>query len=171
MELKLNTPSEKFEFLKNLFCGKSQQEITLTLSDAITTMRVITSHSEDGEFLFLATLSSCIKVGCGSVFTEAKKTAVTELIPVRLRDILKDTINEFFSPADESDYDLIRDLMAASDFFATQMLKLIFAVAYVGDMTDNTVIQKALEILVASGIDPDIEYEVDEYENSLEWDE
>lgn len=168
MELTLNTPSEKFEFLKTLFCGKSQQEITQNLSDSIKMIGVITSNSEDGELLFFATMQSCIKIGCGTVFTDAKKIAVTELIDVKLRNILKDTINEFFSPADESDYTIVRDLMASNDLLATLMLKLILAVAYVGDLTDNSAIQKAQEILIASGIDPDIESEVSEYEDSWE---
>ena len=171
MELKLNTPCDKFEFLKNLFCGKNQQEIATALDDSIKSIGVITSNAEDGEFLFLLTLSSCVKIGCGTVFTDAKKSSVCDLFPDGLHGIPMKDPNLFFTPADESDFNSLRDLMKANDLLATYILKLIFAVAYTGDMTDNTAIEKAREILIASGIDPDVEYEVCEYEDSLEWDE
>ena len=136
--------------IENNFKEKNDAEIKeLAVNSINTLMMSFMMAGDNGVQLLVLTLSSCIKVTCGSNASEAKKAAIIDLFDGPIGNLISEQSELFFVDADDDTYEAIN--AAASQLkmlIGNSLYEVLFATAYICEPAEQSVINKIKEIYI-----------------------
>lgn len=137
------------EKIEENYKGKSDAEIKELAATPINTlMTPFIMAGDNGIQMLIFTLSCCTKIICGAGLSEAKRAAVIDLFDGPIGNLMNEQPEIFFVNATEADYGAI-NAAAGSQLkmvFGNSLYEVLFAIAYICEPADQSVIDKIKEI-------------------------
>lgn len=143
------------EQIENNYRGKSDEEIKEAAKDSINhVIFTFMIAGDKGVSSLVLTFTSCVKLTCSSKASKAKREAVIDLFNGPIGNLINENPELFFSDEYDDAYSSLNEIASKLKvILGNALYDILFAVAYICEPADQTVIDAIKEIYICNNSD------------------